>query len=176
MFLVHKEYTNNKSIFSSVLFLLLGIILFTNPEGVVDFISYLLGGIIIVIGISNILSYLKTKRKLNIENNLTLYFGVTLIIVGITTFFLASLIETVIRLIIGSYIIYTGIMRLIESLKNKNHFTTFLITLIVSILMILAGIYILFSVNLIYKWLGILIVVYAILDITGFITTNYKRD
>ena len=45
------EYSNDTSLISSILFLIFGIILFTNPSGILNFISYIVGGILIVIGV-----------------------------------------------------------------------------------------------------------------------------
>ena len=61
------NYSNDNSLFSSILFLLFGIILFTNPGGILKFISYIAGGSLILVGIFNIISYHKTLKKLNIE-------------------------------------------------------------------------------------------------------------
>ena len=92
-------YDKNNSLFNSILFLLLGIILFTNPGGIVKFISYIIGGILIAIGIFNILSYYKTLKKLNIEYTSKLISGIIIIVIGFIVILFSSFIETTIRLV-----------------------------------------------------------------------------
>ena len=48
------KYSNDTSLISSMLFLIFGIILFTNPSGILNFISYIAGGILCIIGIHNL--------------------------------------------------------------------------------------------------------------------------
>lgn len=167
------EYSNDTSLISSILFLIFGIILFTNPSGILNFISYIIGSILIVIGIFNILSYRKLLKKLNIEYKSKLIFGIILIIFGLFVILFSSLIEITFRLICGGWIIYTGIIRLIETLNNKENKISFISRLIVSILLIICGLYVALDTNLIFSTIGLFIIIYAVLDIIGFIF--YKK-
>lgn len=163
---------NKNSIFSSILFLLFGIILFTNPGGIVKFISYITGTILIIIGITNILSYKKILKKLNVEESGKLISGIILIILGLIVIVFSSFIETTIRLVFGAWIIYSGIMKLIDSLNIKDDKITFYVNLGVSILMIIVGFYVALT-GLAYKMIGLFIMIYSILDIVSFV--SYKR-
>ena len=111
---------NKNSIFGSILFLLFGIILFTNPGVILKFVSYITGGILILIGLANIVSYKKILKKLNIEETSKLISGIILIVLGLIVIIFSSLIETTIRLVFGGWIIYSGIMKLIASMNIKN--------------------------------------------------------
>lgn len=168
--MIKKE---KNSVFGSIIFLLFGIILFTNPGGIVKFISYITGGILILIGIINILGYNKTLKKLNIEETSKLISGVVLIILGLVVIIFSSFIETTIRLVFGAWIIYSGIMKLIDSLNIKNDKTTYYINLGVSILMIIVGFYVALT-GLAYKMIGLFIMIYSILDIISFV--SYKSS
>ena len=167
------EYSNDTSLVSSILFLIFGIILFTNPSGILDFVSYIVGGILIIIGVFNILSYRKTLKKLNIDQKYKLISGVILIIFGLFVILFSSLIEMTIRLICGGWILYSGIIRLIETLNNKENKVSFISRLIVSILLIICGFYVAIETNLIFSTIGLFIIIYAILEIIGFIF--YKK-
>lgn len=167
------EYSNDTSLVSSILFLIFGIILFTNPSGILNFISYIVGGILIIIGIFNILSYRKILKKLNIDQKYKLILGVILIIFGLFIILFSSLIEMTIRLICGGWILYSGIIRLIETLNNKENKVSFISRLIVSILLIICGFYVAIETNLIFSTIGLFIIIYAILEIIGFIF--YKK-
>ena len=113
-------YSDDNSLVSSILFLIFGIILFTNPGGILKFISYIGGGALILIGIVNILGYRKTLKNLNIEVKSKLFIGILLIILGLFMIIFSSFIETTIRLIFGGWIIYSGIIRLIDTLNSKD--------------------------------------------------------
>lgn len=165
---------NKNSIFSSILFLLFGIILFTNPLGIVRFISYITGSILVLIGIINILSYRKVLLKLNIEENGKLISGIILILLGLIVILFSSFIETTIRLVFGAWIIYSGVMKLIESMQIKDDKTTFYINIGISALMIIVGFYVALT-GLAYKMIGLFIMFYAILDITSFVTYRKKE-
>lgn len=167
------EYSNDTSLISSILFLIFGIVLFTNPSGILDFISYIVGGILIIIGISNIFSYYRTLKKLNIEQKYKLIVATILIIFGLFVILFSTLIEMTFRLICGGWIIYTGIIRLIQTLNNKENKISFISHLIIAILLIICGFYVALDTDLIFSTIGLFIIVYAILEIVGFIF--YKK-
>lgn len=162
------NYTNENSLFSSILFLLFGIILFTNPGNILKFISFIVGGGFILIGIINIFNYQKILKNLNIDQKGKLISGILLMIIGLFIILFSSLIETTIRLILGGWIIYSGIIRLIECLNDKKNKISFIVRLIISILLIVCGLYVALT-NLVYSMVGLFIIVYAILDIIGYI-------
>ena len=45
------------SLLSSILFLILGVLLINNPGGIVEFISYIIGGVFLAMGIFKIITY-----------------------------------------------------------------------------------------------------------------------
>lgn len=171
-----KKTIQNNTLFSSILFLLFGVILFTNPGGILKFISYIAGSILLLIGIFNILSYYKTLKKLNIEQTSKLISGIIIIILALLVIFLSNFIETTIRLICGGWIIYSGITKLIEALNIKNDKITFYVTLGISILMIICGFYVSLRTNLILSLIGLFIMIYAILEITSYIFSKKKNN
>lgn len=160
---------NKDSLLKSILFLILGVILFTNPGGILRFLSYIVGGILVIIGVLNILSYLKTQKKLNIEDNKKLISGIILIVLALVVVLFSSFIETTIRLVFGGWIIYSGVSKLIEAINIKDDKTTFYVTLVISILMIICGFYIAITANLVFSLLGLFIMIYAILDIVSYV-------
>lgn len=167
-------YAEPTSLINAILFLVFGMILFTNPGGIVKFISYIAGAILIIIGITNLFDYYKTKKKLNIEQNAKLISGIILIILGLISILFASVIETTLRLIIGAWIIYSGVMRLIEALNFKTDKTSFIIRLVISILMVISGFYVVLKTNLVFSAIGLFIIFYSIMEIVGFIIYSKK--
>ncbi len=164
---------NKNSLLNSMIFLLFGIVLCTNPGNVLEFVSYITGGILIVIGTINIINYNRTLKKLNIDDRQKLISGITIIFIGFAVMLFSSLIETTIRLICGGWIIYTGVVRLVEAISIRDNKSIYLASLIISILMILCGFYVAVTTNLVFSIIGLFIMIYAILDIIEYIV--YKK-
>ncbi len=167
---------DSMSLVASILLLILGVILISNPGGVVKFITYILGGIIII-GIAKIISYLKIKKNMNIQNTNDFIIGIISIIIGIVIIFCSSAIEFVIRLSMGGWILYSGITKLIISLKLKEiNVNNWYLVLVSSIIMIACGLYIIIKSNLVLSGIGIVLVLYAIVDIVQFIMIPKSKN
>lgn len=169
---------NNASLISSILFLILGCILLSDPNGVVKFLTYIVGAIFMLVGISRIVIYHNDKTKLNIiTNNLT--YGIIAIAIGIIMMFCNSIIEQVIRLVMGGFIIYTGIINMVLALNLKStRFNNWITFLIIAIIMLICGVYIILKSNLVLSTIGIFIIVYSITDIISYIlyhNSNIKK-
>lgn len=168
---------DSMSIISSILLLILGVILISNPGDVVKFITYIAGGIIIIIGLAKIISYLRIKKNMNIQNTNDLIIGIVAIVMGIIIMFCSSAIEFIIRLITGGWILYSGITKLIISLKLKEiNINNWYLVLIASIIMIICGLYIIIISNLVLSGIGIVLVIYAIIDIIQFIIIPKSKN
>ena len=64
-----KSYSNILSLIYSILFLILGAIIFTKPEIIILFISYVIGGLFIIIGIFKcIKNFLDIKKDNTISS------------------------------------------------------------------------------------------------------------
>lgn len=167
---VEMIVSNSKNnLFSSIIFLLFGIVLFTNPGGILKFLSYIAGGVLILIGIINILGYIKTLKNLNIEKNIKLISGIILIVLGLIVMFFSSFIETTIRLIVGIWLIYCGILKIIDSTAFKSDKVSYYVDLIIGILIIALGFYVSLKTNLVLSVIGLFIIIYSILDIISYI-------
>lgn len=168
-----KSYKSKSSLVSSIAFLVVGALLFTSADTIVKWLSYIIGGLLILWGIFNAFRYYKAKKSEIQPTTRDLAIAVTLIVIGILCIFLAGVIETAFRLVIGAWVLFTGISRLIsalsaEDVKGKNN----IILIIVAALLIVVGLYILLKSNLLFKGIGILIMVYAAIDIIGYVCTQ----
>lgn len=172
-----KNRKDSFSLITAILFLILGIILISNPGGVIKFITYIIGGIIVLLGITKLVSYLKNKNNelLNNSNNLTI--GVVLIVIGIIIMFCSSAIEFIIRLIMGGWLLYSGIIKLILSIGLKQlGINNWYIALISSIIMLVCGLYTIIVSNIIGSAGGIILVIYATAEIIQFITIPKSKN
>ena len=153
------------SILSSILFLLLGILLVVNPNYIVQAVSYIIGTLLIVIGIVKIISYFTSKGDY-LFYDYRLIYGALCVILGILIMVSGSAIASFFRIIIGIWIILSGIARLDLSVRLKGADTGYwILSLLLSILIFVAGIYIIFAPGTILVTLGIILSAYSVMDI-----------
>lgn len=154
---------------SSVLLAILGLLLIFQSEITIFSISYIIGGVLVAIGVFTLLSYV---RNINhpAANELNIIYGAVTIILGVLIIKHPKAIASVIPLIIGTIIVVNSAAKLQYSLdlkKNKNDLWK--TTMGISILTILCGTLLIFNpfVGAVYftKIVGVLIFVYALLDI-----------
>ena len=157
--------TGWSSLLSSIIFAILGIILIARPEGTIKAISYILGAMFMMVGIYKIIDYFKTKGKYDFFNY-DLAFGIIAIIIGIVTIVYIKTIGTIFRIIIGVWIIYSAIMRLNLAFKLKTMGSrAWISSLVIALIMLVCGLYILFTSSAIVVTIGTIILIYSILDI-----------
>lgn len=153
------------SILSSIIFLLLGIFLVVNPNAIVKTISYVIGILLIIIGIVKIISYFTSKDDY-IFYDYRLIYGVFCIVLGILVMFSGNAIASFFRIIIGVWILLNGASRLDLAIRLKETNTNYwALSLILSVLILVAGIYIIFAPGTILVTLGIILISYSIMDI-----------
>lgn len=149
-------------IFVSLLFVLFGIMLITRPESIISIISILLGAICIIIGVLKLIDYYSTEK----QDNYILAVSVVAIITGIIIMFCSDIILSVFRIIIGIWIIYSGLMNLQTTIVWKNYQSKlWIITILLAIIMIILGIYILINNGAVLQIIGGIIVTYGVTDI-----------
>lgn len=156
----------------SIIFLIFGSILATNPGDIVKFISYIIGGTILIIGVFRVISFIIMRKKYQISKISDMISGIIFIILGLIACIWGTTVETVIRITIGAWILYCGITKLIFGLslegKKINPIT------IIAILMIIIGLSAIMIKYIEFKILGILIIIYSIVDIVGYIISHKK--
>lgn len=155
------------SIMTSLCFAILGLVIAYNPNTTFQIISYVLGGILIAYGVIKILEYLKMK-DVNSLYSTELSFGVIAVLFGIVIIVASDTIETIIRIIIGIWIVYSAIMRLglaVKLQKFNLDNKIWVPVLIISLIMLLCGIYIITVPGTVIMTIGIIMVVYAVMDI-----------
>lgn len=159
----------------SILLFILGAILFTNPENIIKITSYIAGGVFVLLGFIRLANYLGNKKK-GIINNGDLVYAIVIMTCGIIIIICTDMIELVLRIIMGGFILYNGIARLGTSLKMKSSSNaTWKGHLIVSILIIGIGLYIILRSNLVFSGIGLFIMFYSGLEIALYIMGNVSK-
>lgn len=159
------------SIFTSCLFLALGLFLFFRPEGTINLISSIIGILLLINGGITLINYFRNQAYSSYK--IELIYGLIAVIAGFVLILNPVAIVSVLPFILGIYFVISGIFKLkyVADIKSiKNQIPVF--SLIISILMILCGV--LFIVNpfggaiAITKTIGIFMSIYAILDIINY--------
>jgi len=164
-----KKYSNLLTLIVAIAFLILGAFMYKNPDAVIIYTTYVIGGLLIIIGIFKCFKNYLDVKKDNSTNSKEMIVGIIMAVVGLICIFLAGAIETLVRFIIGGWILFSGINRFINVLYLEKKDSFFWISLVIAALLIGGGLYTILEVNLAFKLLGIVIIVYAILEIIGYI-------
>lgn len=146
----------------SAVFIIVGILLATNPGIVTTMLSVILGGIFVALGVFKIIEYV-SKGK---QDNYLLGIGAVAILAGIIIMFATGIILSLFRIIIGVWMLYTGIMNMQTVIVWKDYQSRlWLTTLIGSVLTIIAGIFIIVNSGAIIQTIGWIIIFYGTIDI-----------
>ncbi len=165
----NNKYSSLGTLITSLVLFIIGAILFTNPEDIVILVSQIFGGILAVIGLFNFVFYYRKKSKGLVTNNQEFVSSIVLIIIGMLFIFLAGAFETALRFIMGTWILLSGINKLIAALTLGPRVRNYTSMLIVSIILVIGGMYIILWKNLILSVLGIVIMIYSGIEIYGYI-------
>ena len=164
------------SIISSIILIALGLLLIFQSEATIMMISYVIGGILIAIGVIAIIKFIQNVGKEQ-KNELDIVYGVVSIILGIIVIKNPEAIASIIPIILGISIILSSATKLqyaIELRANKNKLWK--TTLILALISTLCGIILLFNpfkaASYFTKVVGIFIVIYAILDMISSYTVK----
>ena len=161
------------NILISIIFGLFGVILCVFHEGAVKLISCLIGLLFLMIGVARLVNYVKGRGR-GEHLNFDLFCGLIATLAGIIANEMGShlkvtytdAIGAILRIIVGTWIVYSGITRAYLSLKIKGfNSSIWIFSLVLSILMIIFGIYIMLNSGAIITLIGSLMIAYAIIDI-----------
>ena len=158
------------SLLSSIFFIILGIFLIFESEATIVSISYVVGAIIIALGVMEMLKYF---REINSE--LDLIYGIICIVFGVVVILHPHAIASFIPIVVGIVIILNSATKLQYSMELKrNNNSLWKTTMILSLIATICGIIIIFNpfsgAVLITRVIGIIIVIYSILDIISSLT------
>ena len=146
----------------SIVFVIFGVLLIVKPEETLGAISMILGIVFIAMGVLKLLEYYTSKTK----EDLLLTTALIAVIFGVIVLFASGTITTLFKIIVGMWIIGAGVMDLQTTLiwkEVKSPYWT--MAVLFSLLMILAGMIIIIVENIVPTIIGVIIVIYGILDI-----------
>lgn len=156
------------SMIYSILFAIIGLLLFIDPAGFVVLVSYLIGILLLIVGISNVLKYSK-NRDLAVTKTL-LVIGVVLFIIGLFLILKPTFIGKIVPAVIGVCLIINALEKLmyLKYLEDKKS-ESYMISLISGIVIMIVGVVLLFNplsgTLIVTQIIGVIIVIYSVMDI-----------
>ncbi len=154
--------SNWTDIIVSFLFFLFGVLALSRPELVMSMISIILGVICIIAGILKGIDYFADGKT----NNYLLAISIAMIIVGVIIMFCANIIISIFRILIAIWIIYSGVINLQTTIIWKDYKSRiWLLTFLLAIATMAAGIYILANTGAVIQMIGITVIIYSIINI-----------
>ena len=161
-----KQGKYDTSIVIPIVLLILGLFLTFDSNGMMNIVFSVLGGIMIAYGIYKLISYNNLKKQLKTENTSILFSALAYITFGIIIILLSNLLTNAVNIITGIWLIYTGIDKIIHQRIITNGLSTPLIT---GIILIIIGIYSIFSHNAVFVFIGIALIIYSLTEILNYL-------
>jgi len=154
-----KEGRDNKNVLTPIIYLILGFILAFRSNEAVKLVFYILGLMVIIYGIKSFMTYYQNKENIQLKN-INLSIAVISVLIGLLLIILAGALNLGIRYILGFFMIFIGVSRLLTdySLNNYKNFNT-----ISNIVLIILGIFSIFVSNAVLVIIGWILIVNAIL-------------
>lgn len=157
------------SILGALALVVLGILLIFESEATIVTISYVIGGILVAIGVLALLKFYKEVKE-NDDTGMDLVYGIISIILGIVVISNPKAVASIIPIIMGLLIILNSGTKLQYSIElKKNNNNLWKSTMILSLISTLCGVLLIFNpfkgAAFLTKLIGFLILLYAILDI-----------
>lgn len=166
------------SLITSVVLLLIGVLLLFKSDDTIVALSYILGCILLVLGIIAIVNFFR-KSSIDSFNDLNIVYGIVTIILGVLIITNPTVIATFIPIVVGLGIVISSSIKLAYSIELKNdNDDLWKSTLVMAAISALCGVLILFNPFkasvLVFKIIGVFIIIYSILDIISIF--QIKKD
>ena len=166
-----KSYEAKKSIVPPLVFLVVGILLLSNPGGIVEFISYIIGGVFLALGVGK---YVLDRNRADKTTGDTFY-SVLMVVLGIIFIFFSSTIEFIIRLSIGLWILINALSNIISGIEVMKYDKKGVFTLVIGLILFGMSLYTIFVSNLVLQSMGLVLTIYSVLELINYIYVAIKN-
>ena len=155
------------SIFSSIILIVIGLLLFLKPDGALKTLAYIIGGLILVFGIFGVARFSKSEKK---GLNFDLVYAILSFVAGLIIILNYETLMSIIPIVLGIWIVINSAIKIqysfyIKSDTNKK----WVATLVMSLVTLVCGIILLFNpfgiVKTVTRVVGLFIIIYAVIDL-----------
>jgi uncharacterized membrane protein HdeD (DUF308 family) len=169
--IIIKSYDTKKTLIMPILMLLSGILLFTNPGGIIKIFSYILGGIFISLAS---LKYISDYKRNDVTTTDTFY-TISMLLIGIIFILFSGLFDMIVRVIIGIWIIINGLNTIAKGSNLMSVNKKSILSLLIGVLLVIIGLYMILVNNLVFSTIGLLLIIYSILEIINYFYVLVKE-
>ena len=166
-----RSYETKSSIVMPIIFLIVGILLFVNPGGIVEFISYIFGGVFLALGIGKIVVDSKRIEKTTGDT----FYSALMIIIGLIFICFSGTIEFIIRLAIGIWILINALRSIIMGTNPSDGSNKNIVSLVIGAILLIMAVYTIFVSNLMLQALGLVIIIYSVLELVDYINNRIRN-
>ena len=157
------------SLVTSIILLVIGLLLFFKSQEAIIGLSYIIGTILVVLGIVAIIMFFKESSE-DIKNDLNIVYGIVSLILGILVIVNPNAIAKLIPFIVGIIILINSAIKITYALEAKEDGNDiWKSSLIMALISLLCGIIILFNPFetsvVVFKIIGAFTIIYSVLDI-----------
>lgn len=165
------------SLITAILLIALGILLICQSEATIITISYVLGGVIIALGVLAAIKFFQNIKQH--KGELDLVYGIISVVLGIIIIKNPEAIASIMPMVLGVCIIISSSSKLQYAFELKaNNNNLWKTTMVISIISTVCGLVLLFNpfkaIAYFTKIVGIFIIIYAILDLVS--TYTIRRN
>ncbi len=159
--------------------LILGVCLTLWADKVTTAISILLGCVAVFYGIAAFVSYLGDKEKI-MADRMQFIFGIVVLVIGFVLIFRADYLKELVSFIIGIYIVLSSILKLKDCFDLKKELKIKMTgAMVLSIIGIIIGIMCIVGkfiiTDMIVKYIGIMLIIYAVISLIELILIRRKK-
>ena len=167
-----KGFTS--SIITSIILAVLGILLIVATEATIISISYIIGGILILLGFFGLVDYIR-KIDTELKTGVDLVYGVVTVILGVLIVMNPKAIASIINYVLGIIIVISSAVKLNYAIQLKgNNNSLWKSTIIFSLITTICGLILIFKpftgAIVATKIIGVIVLIYAILNIISTFT------
>ena len=171
-YIINKIFKS--SILGAIALLVLGILLIFESEATIVTISYVIGGVLVAIGVLALLKFYKGVKD-NQDTGTDLVYGIISVVLGIIVISNPKAVASIIPIVMGLIIIINSGTKLQYSIElKKNNNNLWKSTMVLSLISTLCGVLLIFNpfkgAAFLTRLIGFLILLYAVLDIISTIT------
>ena len=157
------------SVLGAIALVVLGVLLIFESEATIVTISYIIGGVLVAIGVLALLKFYKAIKE-NDDTGMDAIYGIISVILGIIVISNPKAVASIIPIVVGLLIILNSGTKLQFSMElKKNNNDLWKSTMVLSLVSTLCGVLLIFNpfkgAAFLTKLIGLLILLYAVLDI-----------
>lgn len=164
-----NSYSKQSSLISALLCFICGGVLYHNAGAVLSIVSISIGTILGIVCIFFTAMALFVHKKTNTILKTNILIAILTFVLSLVFLLFPEIVEFLLGLTIGGWILLTGILRVVNALKLPNINIRFITNLLISLLLIGIGIYTIASGKILIETAGIIMMISSGIEMVGYI-------